>query len=749
MIAVVQKHIFAFIVTITFAILASIYSVVTPVFEASDEISHYPMVQFIATHHTLPIQQPGVETMWEQEGSQPPLYYILGAALTFWVDTADLTTARNRNPHAKLGIPLDQDNKNMILHSQGETFPWRGTVLAIHILRFWGMILGSVTVWLTYLLAKETWPDDVDAVQLAVTLVAFNPMFLFITGSVNNDNLVIPLSTWTLLLLARILRHGITYQRAITLGVVIALATLTKISGLTLLPTVALTTIVSSWRTRRWREGLMTLGIVGLGCVLVAGWWYWRNMQLYHELLGINMQVAIAGGRQITIINLIKNEWYGFWVSYWALFGAVNILADTPVYWFYGLLTIMGLIGSLIWVFRQALAKTWDRLVLPGLAITQILITFAGLVRWTLVTYASQGRLMFPVIGAISILGSQGILTCIPHGKDFRVSLWFSGALLIIAIISPFRYIAPAYAPPPTVARVPEQAIPVGAYFDGMELIAVDSPQATTHEGEWVPLTLYWKTTKQMNVNYSFFLHALGRDYREIGKIDTYPGGGALPTSSTQVGEIVKDTYFIPIRDNIETPTRVRVLIGMGIYSPPTYTIIPAVKADGEKFGDIVVDAGVVYPADMARCDLAHPPTAIELGSIGGFATLWSDSLQPVYEPGAQVPVVLYWTQTMRTSIDWTVFVHLTDEHGTIIAQADSPPLNNDYPTNLWRLPCEVKDVHVLHIPDGSPAGDYPVLVGLYDASDPGLQRALALGVDQSPFPDNAILLGNIHLSTP
>ena len=63
-----------------YVVLATIYSVVTPIFEASDELWHYPMVQYLATHGLqLPPQDPGVATAWRQEGSQPPLYYLMAA----------------------------------------------------------------------------------------------------------------------------------------------------------------------------------------------------------------------------------------------------------------------------------------------------------------------------------------------------------------------------------------------------------------------------------------------------------------------------------------------------------------------------------------------------------------------------------------------------------------------------------------------------------------------------------------------
>ncbi|MBI3738734.1 MAG: hypothetical protein HY258_06780, partial [Chloroflexi bacterium] len=72
-----------------FVLLATIYSIVTPIFEAGDEVWHYPVVQSIARGNGLPIQDPAIKTLWAQEGGQPPLYYALSALATFWIDTRD------------------------------------------------------------------------------------------------------------------------------------------------------------------------------------------------------------------------------------------------------------------------------------------------------------------------------------------------------------------------------------------------------------------------------------------------------------------------------------------------------------------------------------------------------------------------------------------------------------------------------------------------------------------------------------
>jgi len=72
-------------IVILFVVLASYYNLATPIFEASDEVYHYPYVHYVATEHRLPVQDPDDIQLWRQEGSQPPLYYALAAA-AIWLN---------------------------------------------------------------------------------------------------------------------------------------------------------------------------------------------------------------------------------------------------------------------------------------------------------------------------------------------------------------------------------------------------------------------------------------------------------------------------------------------------------------------------------------------------------------------------------------------------------------------------------------------------------------------------------------
>jgi hypothetical protein len=85
--------------------------------------------------------------------------------------------------------------------------------------------------------------------------------------------------------------------------------------------------------------------------------------------------------------------------------------------------------------------------------------------------------------------------------------------------------------------------------------------------------------------------------------------------------------------------------------------------------------------------------------------------------------------------------VHLIDERGRVVAQADSIPADGLAPTTSW-LPGEiVADGHVLVAPG---PGRYRLLVGLYDP-DSG-ERLPVLDEAGRPIPESAIPVSDVEL---
>ncbi len=257
---------------VAFFLVGLLYVWAVPVFEAPDESPHFSFADEIRRSRGLPQQIPGSKkTPWAQEGSQPPLYYILVATLISPLDRSDLAELTRHNPHAILGDPSATDNRNRFLHDQPGP-ELRGTVLAVYLARLFTLLLACGSVAAVWLAARElallSGQQPGRLALLATGLVAFNPQFIFISASVNNDNLVTLLASLTIWQMLAMLRSGLQPRRSVGLAVLLALASLAKVSGLLLIIPVALAALYLARRSGNRRE-LLRLALLAGACWLL------------------------------------------------------------------------------------------------------------------------------------------------------------------------------------------------------------------------------------------------------------------------------------------------------------------------------------------------------------------------------------------------------------------------------------------------------------------------------------------------
>ena len=158
-------------ILLAFVALATWYSLTIPLGEAPDEVPHFTYVRYLIQHGRLPT------TTEEHEAFQPPLYYALGAALTFRIeDDPDTPFATRANAH--FDVPDPRAPKNLLLHTADEAWPYRDWALAWHLVRLLSIFLGAVTVWAVYQLGRVVFPE-VSAIRLTMAaLTAFTPQFI-------------------------------------------------------------------------------------------------------------------------------------------------------------------------------------------------------------------------------------------------------------------------------------------------------------------------------------------------------------------------------------------------------------------------------------------------------------------------------------------------------------------------------------------------------------------------------------------
>jgi 4-amino-4-deoxy-L-arabinose transferase-like glycosyltransferase len=715
-------------ILIAYVVLATIYSAAVPIFEAPDENYHFAFIQRLTQSLDLPVQDPAVETPWYQEGSQPPLYYLLGSLIARLVPADHVLYPLEKNPHPQIGIGLARINRNFFLHGAAEAFPWRGLTLQFHLIRLMSVGFGVVTVYAVYRTARLAVPEKPVVAYTAMAFTAFNPMFIFVSSSINNDNLVTMFSTLASWQILAIVREGYTLRRVAIFAIVIALASLSKLSGLTLYVVAAAAFGVLLFKQRITWKQVLVAGALLLGVfAILAGWWYVRNWQLYSDPTGLNRMIAIIFPRKEPYtIKMMLDEMQGLRISFWALFGWFNVIGPD---WFLVLmdtLTAVALIGGVVSVVRKLRAGQYDALMSLGVLGLQFLVTFVSLINWTRLTPGTQGRLLFPAMSAIATLVAVGWFEVSRLIRPPRTPSLRSGEgdlggevlpaipvaiMLGVAILSIPLTILPAYAPPPTVALVPDDATQVDVSFEKIKVVGFRVERVAVLPGGVLPVTIYYQGEPDPR-NLSLYLTALNRDDRPVGKIDSYPGGGNLPTSAMQPGVIYADTYLLPIGSETTAPMQPKIEFGWWNFK--TKQRIQPVRSDGTRLDALILRGGSIIAAAPAPT-----PATVQQIVFSGALRLNGYALSPAdatIRAGEQIEVSLNWEALSWVYEDFTVFVHAEAVDGNApMAQGDGPPLNGHYPTSAWLPGHPFVDTHVVKI---NTPGTYRLVIGLYRSKD-------------------------------
>ena len=570
---------------LVFLLIGLVYLYAAPNFEASDTVQHVGMIKWIAETGTLPTQSADHAHIFGQEKSQPPLYYLAMAAIWRVMDTGDFDERYRQSPFTIIGDPQRLGNRNLILYKQPYPPDLQGSSLTIYVIRLLSIVMGALTVAAVYQSARTVLPGKAGYALLATAFTAFNPQFIFISASVSNDSLVNMLAaliTWQMLLM---LRDGFQRRRSLLLALLIALASLTKLSGLTVAAVVGLALLWLLIRTRDIR-GFITLAAATMGMGLViAGWWYIRNLTIYGELLGTETMLDYFGRRSTTPARLFSEEFHGLRVSYWGVFGAFSILTHEIYYRVMDLLTLIGAVGLVAFLAKHRRSKQ----LMTALSFLIIMLAVGAfmLVWWSLQTWASAGRLLFPYITSASVLLALGICALRIPPRLIAVPM------LAFSLAVPFLYIMPNYDHPPALDQLPRSATVVDVQWGDMRLTAYELPARREWvAGDEIPITLYWRSADHSPLAYALVLSLFDAEGEAITSFVTWPGWGTFPHPWMTLNTDYQDEYIMQIPANAAgTPD-----LGLEIrwYVFPDGPELDAVLETGEALEAFILSLGTL-----------------------------------------------------------------------------------------------------------------------------------------------------------
>ncbi|MFN8377069.1 MAG: glycosyltransferase family 39 protein [Anaerolineae bacterium] len=728
------------LITLAYVVLAVLYSVVTPPFEASDELWHYPMVQFIAQTGGLPVQDSSAPGLWRQEGSQPPLYYMMAAALTAGIDTSNLDSIRRINPHADIGLVRPDGNVNMMVHrAEAEAFPWQGATLALHLVRLFSVALGAATVLVTYALGRRLFPERPEVRLGAAALNAFLPMFLFISGAVNNDNLSNMLGNLLTLEIVNLLaaKTQPRWWMYVILGVTTGAGMLAKFNMGFLIPVIAVSLIVLSLRLRSLRPLLLGGLISGGLTILVAGWWYLRNLQLYGDPTGLNVFLDLVGRRAIPAnVAQLWAERDSFLQAFWGFFGGVNVPLPSTVYFLFNVIGAVGLIGASVFLVRVVARREWalDRWLPALVTLFWPVMSFFSYLSWTATTPASQGRLLFAALSSILVWMALGLTWWLPHRTRGPIMTAIAGGFAVVALLTPFLVIAPAYQPPVlaesdgvSLATFSEGETPVFSLLGA----TVTTPEVTP--GEYVLLDTVWRTESAPSRDWSLFVHLVTPDDVIIAQRDVYPGQGTLATSDLAEGQSWDNHLAIPVPDTAPAPMTLSVEAGW--YHLPTGERL---SLDGKNG---TTHLGEVELVQHASADLSNIPNPVSVNFGGKIELVGYEVSDLSPAAGEDFVVTFYWRALQPIAEDYVVFTHLIDPATTtIFAGSDAQPANWTRPTSTWQPGAIIADAHTLTVQPDTTPGIYELELGVYLPQDGRFDRLRVFTPDGGMANDYVLL---------
>ncbi|MCO5193948.1 MAG: glycosyltransferase family 39 protein [Anaerolineae bacterium] len=764
----VEKRLIALLVAV-YVLLGVVYAFKTPLFEAGDELWHYPMVRHLADGNPLPVQvfDPAQAGPWKQQASQPPLYYYLAAGLTFWIDTSDMEEVRWLNPHVDNGIITTDGNINLVVHDP-DVSQWRSTALAVRIGRLFSVALGAGTVLLTWGIGRKSVPKRPDIALGAAGMVAFLPMFLFVSGAVNNDNLIMMLAALALFLMVRMVQKtqdiGATVSQVVLLGVVIGAAALSKLSGIGLAALGLGSIFMAQWSVRRreravWpaigRTILDTIWrflILLIPVALIVGWWYVRNMQLYGDWRGWSAFFAVLGQRaHPATLAQLWDERFGFMMSYWGLFGGVNVPMSGWIYRVLNGLLVVGLLGFAVFVVREMVRfyREW-RTDHSGLSIGAVaggMLDFVeryfglvacllwtgavvyGIIDWATTTWSSQGRLVFSALSAEMILLATGLAGLF----SYRSGRWIMGAvvgfLFVVAALAPFVWIAPAYS----AENVTQSAeyMPVNYTFgDVMELTGYHVSTMDAQPGDAVDVTLEWQVLQEMDRDWSVFVHFTDPvTETPAAQRDMFPGQGLLATRLLEPGNTLVNRYHVVIPPTATSPATLALSVGL-------YDYATGERLQTETGADTVVLDAIQL---LSRSGEVPNPTNVNLGDELEIVGYEIDERRVAV--GGEVVLTVYIRPIDALDRDYTIFAQLIDPgDNTRWAAFDLPQA-----TTQWSSDTVQTVTLPLHVDPAAPAGVFPLIVGAYTSAD-GIFENLPIVVDKRITNDNFYQLTQVRI---
>jgi|GEM_PF-802333 len=412
-----------------------------------------------------------------QIGITPPLYYILMAYL--------LSPVREKSLEAQFYLA-------------------RGISLC----------LGLLTLFFSYLTAREVLGDDPKRLLVVLAFIGLLPQFNLVTTSVNPDNLANFLAISATYLLILILKKGVSLIKLALTALCILLGLMTKRTVFMILPLAGVALFLVGWSRLKNRDlwswaitlyKALNFFLLLVGIYALLTWYFPEAIQTF-----LNRVVPTVYYSPHLLLELLsrppaqmKAVSLHLFRSFWYTFGWMKYQLSDPWYRSLQLVSVLALSGLfLFWLRvlrRKVRIETWQVQGLILLLFSCFLALLGAFLDSGGFTVFTQGRYLFPAISAFAILGTFGLYQLVPKKLYGPFTALLILGLLIFNAWAFGAYTVPTFYdfPVRVIDHQPLFTQVAGEIFDGKTVGQTFVAEADGLDGIDVFLATYARTNTQ------------------------------------------------------------------------------------------------------------------------------------------------------------------------------------------------------------------------------------------------------------
>lgn len=424
-----------------FAATMTFWTIADPTYRSADEPDHVSAAIYWETYHSWPgfkemprmasvdasVKISGIRSTTKPVEQRPAL------------SAADATPRPDRPSFSELGSGTDTLIDKAGQHPPGysvllgtvadvlpDSIPWD---LEVWVFRMISVLLLTPLPLAAALVARRLGANRVVISAAALSVLAV-PQLAVVGGAVNNDNLLNAAGAWIALGTVHVLTGDLRRRTALWVGLVSAVALLTKAWSLPLVAVVVLAYLVAAVRGRTLRR-VVAPALVFVVAAMAGGWWWIHNVVVYGKVQPAGHFDALATGplARGDTLQLMADQFEKVFPSrFWALLSVKSGAHAYPA-WIPEVLTValvLLLLAGLILSPRIGVKRgTVVVLLLPTALTLAILVeSVYSLTQKTGVAAGVQGRYLYSSIVpllVVAVIGLAALLGLVSRRRAARV----------------------------------------------------------------------------------------------------------------------------------------------------------------------------------------------------------------------------------------------------------------------------------------------------------------------------------------